>query len=94
MVGDVVRTTAMARGAGLCIWTTVEITRMKEEDVVMESIMKIEKMDTIIFLLIQEFDNIFFSAKGQIVNSLSFVGQTVFVTTTPLFYKATMGKST
>ena len=46
MVGDVVRTTAMARAAGLCIWTTVEITRMKEEDVVMESIMKIEKMDT------------------------------------------------
>lgn len=69
---------------------------MKEEDVVMESIMKIEKMDTIIFLLIQEFDNIFFffSAKGQIVNSLNCVGQTVFVTTTPLFYKATMGKST
>ena len=33
---------------------------MKEEDVVMESIMKIEKMDTIIFLLIQEFDNFFF----------------------------------
>lgn len=33
---------------------------MKEEDIVMESIMKIEKMDTIIFLLIQEFDNIFF----------------------------------
>ena len=50
MVGDVVRTTAMARGAGLCIWTTVEITGMKEEDVVMENIMKIEKMDTIIFL--------------------------------------------
>ena len=69
MVGDVVRTTAMARGAGLCIWTTVEITGMKEEDVVMENIMKIEKMDTIIFLLIQEFDNIyiyifFFFCKG------------------------------
>ena len=67
---------------------------MKEDDIVMESIMKIEKTDTIVFLLIQEFDKFFFfPAKGQIVNSLSFVGQTVFVTTAPL-YKATMDKST
>ena len=68
---------------------------MKEDDIVMESIMKIEKTDTIVFLLIQEFDKFvfFFAAKGQIVNSLSFVGQTVFVTTAPL-YKATMDKST
>lgn len=95
MVGDVVRTTAMARGAGPCIWTIVEIMGMKEDDIVMESIMKIEKTDTIVFLLIQEFDKFvfFFAAKGQIVNSLSFVSQTVFVTTAPL-YKATMDKST
>lgn len=33
-------------------------------------------MDTIIFLLIQGFD-FFFPAKGQIMNSLSFVGQTI-----------------
>ena len=93
MVGAVVRITATARGAGLCIWATVEIMGMKEEDMVIESITKIEKMDTIIFLLIQEFD-FFFSAKGQIMNSLSFVGQTIFATTAPLFYKTTMDRST
>ena len=87
------RITATARGAGLCIWATVEIMGMKEEDMVIESITKIEKMDTIIFLLIQEFD-FFFSAKGQIMNSLSFVGQTIFATTAPLFYKTTMDRST
>lgn len=87
------RIAATPRGAGLCLWATVEIVGMKEEDMVMESIMEIEKMDTIIFLLIQGFD-FFFPAKGQIMNSLSFVGQTIFATTAPLFYKTTMDRST
>lgn len=64
----------------------------ERRDMVMESIMEIEKMDTIIFLLIQGFD--FFLQEGQIMNSLSFVGQTIFATTAPLFYKATMDRST
>lgn len=54
----------MARGAGPCIWTMVEIMGMREHNIVMESIMKMEKMDTIVFLLIQEFDNFFFLCKG------------------------------
>lgn len=65
MVGAVVRITATARGAGLCIWATMEIMGMKEEDMVIESITKIEKMDTIIFLLIQEFDFFFFLQRAK-----------------------------
>lgn len=57
------RIAATPRGAGLCLWATVEIVGMKEEDMVMESIMEVEKVDTIIFLLIQGFD-FFFSCKG------------------------------
>ena len=33
----------MARGAGLSIWTIVEITGVKEEEIVMETIMKLGK---------------------------------------------------
>lgn len=32
------RIAATPRGAGLCLWATVEIVGMKEEDMVMESI--------------------------------------------------------
>lgn len=82
----------MAGGAGLCIWTIVEITGVKEEETVMETILKLGKMDNIIFLLIKESE--IFSVKDQIVNSFSFVDHTAFATITPLFHKAALDKNT